>query len=175
MIKFKKITWEETSLMWEEGLPNMTIEPTSAMSLYLDRFTNSPLYDLENMKNTPTFWGAFDGDKLIGVNSGHMTLGRLYRSRGLYVKEGYRGFAVGQKLLMRTIAQARHENAIGCWSYPNFESYATYRWMQFQRKTDYFNFGYEENEDKTSSNTRACVIIDHDGMMNYHIEFLKYF
>ena len=170
MITYKRITWEEILPMWEEGLPNMSLEQTSAMSFYY-KFNEKPQYDLENMKSTPTFWGAFDGDKLIGVNSGHMTLGKLYRSRGLYVKEGYRGFAVGQKLLMRTLAQASHENAIGCWSYPNFQSYATYRWMQFQRKTNYFNFEYEENEDKTSSNTRACVIMDQDGMKNYHKEF----
>ena len=32
MITIKKITWEQTRDMWEMHMPNMSIEPTSAMT-----------------------------------------------------------------------------------------------------------------------------------------------
>ena len=92
----------------------MSLEPTSAMCLFLSTGTplskswGNPVYDLKNMEFTPTFWGAFHNDKLVGVNSGHMTLGRLYRSRGLVVLPEYRKKQIAQKLLMKTIAQATH-------------------------------------------------------------------
>ena len=165
MIHYKRITWEEILPMWEEGMPNMSTEPTSAMGMYLHPVTVEPLYDLQHMKGAPTFYGAFDGDKLIGVNSGHMNMDRVYRSRGLYVKENYRGHRIAQKLLMKTIAQARHEKAICCWSFPSKEALSTYRWMQFQLKTCFFNFQYQDN------NIRACYIIDHPGMCDHHAKF----
>ena len=71
MITYKRITWEEILPMWEEGMPNMSKEPTSAMGMYLHPETEDSLYDLQHMEGAPTFYGAFDGDKLIGVNSGH--------------------------------------------------------------------------------------------------------
>ena len=66
---------------------------------------------------------------------------------------------------MKTIAQARHEKAICCWSFPSKEAFSTYRWMQFQLKTCFFNFQYQDN------NIRACYIIDHPGMCDYHAKF----
>ena len=89
MIALKKITWEEILPMWQEHLSNMSLEANSAMNLLNDRKlsedTENPIwidvhsYDLQNMETTPTFWGAFHNDKLVGVNSGHMCLNKLYR------------------------------------------------------------------------------------------------
>jgi hypothetical protein len=65
MIIYKKITWEEILPIWKEHLPNMSLEQTSAMCLLLEHHSNKPRYDLKNMEFTPTFWGAFDKDKLV--------------------------------------------------------------------------------------------------------------
>ena len=72
MIHIKKITYDDILTMWTKYMPNMSLEPTSAMSCFLMQVKNEETYkfefidhyDLENQKFTPTFWGAFDNDKL---------------------------------------------------------------------------------------------------------------
>jgi GNAT superfamily N-acetyltransferase len=171
MIIIKKITWEEilpiwTNELWPQSVRQSKIESTSAMSCFkIDVwdetariFKGIDHYDLENMKFTPTFWGAFDDDKLIGCNSGHMTLDRLYRSRGLYVKPDSRGWRIGQKLLLKTISQAYHERAIAVWSYPRLESWETYNHCEFHLKGYGYNFHWEKQE--TGTNSRCLKELD---------------
>ena len=62
MIVIKKITWEQTRDMWGIHMPNMSIEPTSAMtcprSITLDdNYEQQEIdtYDLQNQNFTPTF------------------------------------------------------------------------------------------------------------------------
>jgi len=169
MIHIKKITWEQIRDIWEKHLPNMSIEPTSAMTcprgleyksvgddLHIEQVDE---YDLQNQNFTPTFWGAFDDDIIVGVNSGHMTLHNLYRSRGLYVKEKYRGKGIGQKLLLKTISQGYFENAIGVWSYPNRKSWMTYHNAGFILTGEEFNFDWIMN-DQEQVNSKAIRVFD---------------
>lgn len=158
MILLRKITWEEILPIWEEHLwPDRTdaIESNSAMNFIderqLSKDTEHPLwedvqtYDLENMKTTPTFWGAFHNDKLVGVNSGHMCIDKLYRSRGLVVLPEYRNLQIAQKLLMKTISQAKHEGAIACWSYPKQSVQKVYSRQGFHCSGSEFFFNYVES------------------------------
>ena len=167
MITFKKITWDQILHVWKEHLPNMALEKNSAMCLFLnngkilEKRWDEPMYDLQNMEFPATFWGAFDDDKLIGVNSGHMTLNKFYRSRGLYVQEEYRKKHIGRKLLMKTMAQAKHEKAIACWSYPKNSAIKCYQSLGFHSSGQDFNFHYE------GDNIRALVIIDRAELKNY--------
>ena len=166
----KKITWEEILSVWQNDLwpssvRSSAIEPTSAMSLFKIWRQNEDgtadlvnHYDLENMKSTPTFWGCFIEDKLIGVNSGHMCVGKEYRSRGLWVNPKYRGMSIGTKLLVKTVAQGYHEGAILCWSYPRFESWLSYHYAGFRRRDHNFNFEWEESE--TGNNSKCIVTFD---------------
>ena len=167
MITIKKITWDQILPIWKKHLPNMSLETNSAMCLFLNYGTTlsksweEPIYDLQNIEFTPTFWGAFDNAKLVGVNSGHMTLDRLYRSRGLFVFPEYRGFGIGQKLLMKTIAQAIHEKAIVCWSYPKKTAERSYNSQNFQSLGNLFNFQYEDD------NIRAVRVLNQKDLENY--------
>jgi GNAT superfamily N-acetyltransferase len=169
MITIKKITWEQTRDMWEKHLPNMTLEPTSAMTCpksleyksvgdekHLEQIDT---YDLQNQKFNPAFWGAFDNERLIGTNSGHMTLYNLYRSRGLYVEEEYRGHGIGQKLLLKTISQGYFEKAIGVWSYPNRNAWMSYHNAGFQLTGEQFNFDWIIN-DLGQMNSKAIRVFD---------------
>jgi len=165
MIIIKKITFDEICEVWKKYLPNMSLEPNSAMNcmrqLILDendQYVQTDTYDLENQKFTPTFWGAFDNDKLIGVNSGHMTLNRIYRSRGLYVSEYYRVRGIGQKLLLKTISQGYHENAIAVWSYPKLDAWSTYSNVGFLQSGITFTFEWEQKEEIT--NTKSILVLD---------------
>lgn len=167
MITIKKITWDQILPIWKKYLPSMSLEPTSAMCLFLSTGTplskswGNPVYDLKNMEFTPTFWGAFHNDKLVGVNSGHMTLGRLYRSRGLVVLPEYRKKQIAQKLLMKTIAQAIHEKAIVCWSYPKMSAEKVYHTQNFISSGVEFTFKYEDD------NIRAVRVFDEQGLSNF--------
>tara|TARA_R110002072_G_scaffold301209_1_gene480511 strand:- start:146 stop:688 length:543 start_codon:yes stop_codon:yes gene_type:complete len=169
MIIIKKITFNEICEVWKKYLPNMSLEPNSAMNcmkqLILDenhQYIQTDTYDLENQKFTPTFWGAFDNEKLIGVNSGHMTLDRMYRSRGLYVNKDYRGRGIGQKLLMKTTSQGYHENAIAIWSYPKHDSWSTYGYVGFRQSGHTFNFEWEQSGE--SFNTKSVVVLDEEAL-----------
>ena len=172
-MQIKKITFEEIlpiwrSELWPESVRSSPIEPTSAMSMFgrwiaddveghnfVDNY-----YDLENMKSTPTFWGCFIDDKLVGVNSGHMCLDKHYRSRGLWVNPKFRGLGIGQKLLIKTMAQGFYEKAILCWSYPREESYQTYKSVGFRRTHHTFQFHWEDSE--TGKNCKVAYLYDNN-------------
>lgn len=94
-------------------------------------------FDLKNMKFDPTFFAYYEGDNLIGVNSGHMCIDKEYRSRGLYVFPEYRKKGVGTELLLSTIEQAKKEEARLIWSYPKLQSWSTYKNAGFTLATDW--------------------------------------
>lgn len=166
-MNIQKITWEEIlpiwqNKLWPSDIRKSPIEPTSAMCLFKVWKDNMLVdhYDLENMKFTPTFWGCFIDNKLVGVNSGHMCLKREYRSRGLWVDPEYRGMNIGTKLLVKTIAQAYHEDAVLCWSYPRFESWMSYHYAGFYTRDYNFNFEWEVSE--TGKNIKCLISFDAD-------------
>jgi GNAT superfamily N-acetyltransferase len=129
----KHISFDQIMVIWKTNLwPNRVSEitPTSAM-------TYQGGYDYENMKGEPTFFGYYVDDVLVGVNSGHKTINNTYRSRGLFVCEDYRGRGIGFNLLSATIAQAKQENAVMCWSYPKKTSWKSYLYAGFELTSDW--------------------------------------
>ena len=95
-------------------------------------------YDTGVYKYKPTFFGLYLDDKLVGVNSGHMTGNRYYRSRGLYVFEEYRHRGFATALLKETIAQGRREGATHCWSMPRRSSMGPYYESGFEVTSPFF-------------------------------------
>jgi GNAT superfamily N-acetyltransferase len=116
-IDFEQVYPIWRNLLWPER--KSMIEPTSAMN-YLGG------YNLQNMRNKPTFLGYFIGDTLVGVNSGHLCYDKSYRSRGLYVDENYRKQGVGKSLLLASIDKGIQEHATFIWSYPKYTAHKTY-------------------------------------------------
>ena len=130
----ESISWEEIYVIWRNQLwPNRSsdITPTSAM-IYLGG------YDLENLNYTPTFFGYKIDKTIVGVNSGHMCMNGLYRSRGLYVFENFRGRGIGKLLLKATISQAIKEHSKLCWSVPRNTSWTTYEGAGFKLSSSWF-------------------------------------
>jgi len=177
-MKFEKITFEEIlpiwqNELWPETVRSSPIESTSAMCLFgrwvpddVEEFRlEEPFYDLENMKFTPTFWGCFVDDQLVGVNSGHMCLDKQYRSRGLWVNPNYRRSGIAQKLLIKTATQGYLEGADLCWSYPRYESRHAYANVGFKNTFYGFNFIYEDSE--TGKNCRVIFFYDPDKEYSY--------
>jgi GNAT superfamily N-acetyltransferase len=129
----REITFDEIYEVWAHKLwpgRKSLIESNSAMC-----FLGG--YDMANMHTKPTFFGWFDNNNLVGVNSGHGTLQDGYRSRGLYVEPSYRGRGFGVQLLRATLQRARDERSHYCWSYPKKESQRTYEKAGFKLVTEW--------------------------------------
>lgn len=142
----QKVSWNKIHQIWKNQLwPSRTsaIEPVSAM-VYLGGYSN------ENMHFTPSFFGYFVDNNLVGVNSGHQCTGKSYRSRGLWVDEHYRKQGIGSALLAATIDQAMIESCKFVWSYPRKTSWSTYQSVGFILSSE-----WEQSE--TSEANAYCI------------------
>lgn len=123
-----EITFEEIYDVWRNQLWTARSSPIKANSAM--NFLGG--HSLHNLLMPATFFGYKDGDKLVGVNSGHLCQDGSYRSRGLYVHYDYRRQGIGTKLLLMTIEQAQREQAKFIWSYPKKSSWRTYAAAGFE-------------------------------------------
>jgi len=110
----------------------------------------SSMTDAENIDMTiyekyePTFWAVYIKNRdtndleLIGCNSGHRTAERIYRSRGLYVDQEYRGNGIAQMLLRRLLIKAKLENCHTVWTLPRKESLRAYTAAGFEQRSEFF-------------------------------------
>jgi GNAT superfamily N-acetyltransferase len=140
-ITIKEITWDQILPIWTEFLwPGRVsvIEQTSAM-VYMGGI------DMDIMKETPHFIGVFSGHRLIGVNSGHMTSDKMFRSRGLYVNKQFRRCGVATMLLNKTFDIALELECSHVWTLPRYTSLSTYERVGFIKcsewLTEEFDFG----------------------------------
>lgn len=143
----KTLPWDTIEFIWKNYLwPNRLskIEPNSAM-IYKSG------YDMYNMTTTPTFFGYYINDQLVGVNSGHSCTDNMYRSRGLWVFPEYRGIGIGKQLLVETINQAKREDARMIWSFPKQTSWKTYNSVGFRLDSDW-------QKSETSDENAYCIL-----------------
>ena len=128
----QQITFEQITPIWKDKLwPDRVskIETHSAMT-WPSSHPNQP-YDM-NVFNYPVyFFGIYDQDKLIAVNSGHPTTEQEFRSRGLWVDPCYRGQKLAQQILGATIAQAKQSGAEMIWSIPRLTALPAYEKVGF--------------------------------------------
>lgn len=139
-IVIKNIDFETIKSIWSEYLwvnRASDIKPMSSMT-YHDTY-DMTIYD----KYTPTFFGAFDLNNLVGVNSGHRTSTDYYRSRGLYVNPKYRKQGISTLLLNATLEQGKNENCDFCWSLPRLSSIRAYKKVGFRRVSNWSNQEFE--------------------------------
>lgn len=129
----QKISFETIYKVWETYLwdeRTSAITSTSAMDY-------KGGYHIMNMSYEPTFFGYYENNNLIGVNSGHRCRDESFRSRGLYVHPSYRKKGIGKILLTTTIEQGRSENCTYVWSYPRKSSWGTYASAGFILDSDW--------------------------------------
>jgi len=121
-MKVEKISFDESVKVWKSDLwkdRQSPIKPISSM-LYLGG------YDMSIYNNDPTFFAIKNNEKIIAVNSGHMTINGYYRSRGLWVNEQYRRQGLTYILFEALYKQAKIENAKYVWSFPKDNSVGAY-------------------------------------------------
>jgi len=128
-MKIRYIDFATVLPIWRNQLWPKRISPieTHSAMMYMD----APL-EMKNLLTTPSFFGCYNDDELIGVNSGHLCVDHSYRSRGLWVNENFRRRGIGKALLLQAIAQAQLEEALFVWSYPRKSSWGTYKSAGFE-------------------------------------------
>lgn len=129
----KEITWNQIHFIWENCLwPDRQSEITPWSAMLIDgRFDNA------NGGYPILFIGAYDGKKLIGVNSGHQCMDGSFRSRGLYVFPEFRKRGTASLLLKTTVDRGK---LLGCpfiWSYPRKSSWPAYAKCGFELISDW--------------------------------------
>lgn len=142
MFYIKEIEFETIFQVWKYQLwPGRVsdIKPMSSM-------TYDGRYDLEIYeKYTPTFWGVFEQgtDKLAAVNSGHRTSDTMYRSRGLYTYEEFRGKGVTRLLFAALIEKAKSQGSVVIWTVPRKGSHYAYESAGFAMTSAWFDENVE--------------------------------
>jgi len=139
-LKTQRITFETILPIWSSKLwPDRAsaIESHSAMTWPFEgdpEPINMSIFEFE-----PVFWGVYFKDKLIGVNSGHRTTDRQYRSRGIWVDPEYRKQGVSQSLFIMTEHQAKLEKCDMIWSIPRKTALKAYTKFGFSTVGGYIN------------------------------------
>lgn len=126
VIDFDTIKQKWISSLW---VGREDVKPMSSMVFGVYGEYDMSIYS----KFIPTFWGIYDGNELVAVNSGFRTEDDLYRSRGLWVDPSYRGKNLSQTLFEALFDQARLEGCVDVWSFPKYESIKAYERAGFQR------------------------------------------
>ena len=121
-MKIVNISFDEISDIWASNLWKNRQSPIKHISsmVYLGG------YDMSIYNNEPTFFAVKERNKIVAVNSGHMTIDSYYRSRGLWVSEEYRKKGLTYMLFTALNEQAQYEDAKFVWSYPRENSVGAY-------------------------------------------------
>lgn len=143
-MKVIESTFEEVYPIWNEKLwPERISKIESMSSLYWraprDIIKDSSIFE----KYIPTFFAIKEDNQIVGVNSGFRTDERIYRSRGVWVKEEYRSKGYGQVLLMQAIIQGKKENCHWIWSMPRKSALKTYVKVGFKKRGKWIDEGVE--------------------------------
>ena len=137
-MKIERLNFEKIKSIWQTKLwPNRTsaIETHSAMTWPFEG--NPDPINMDIFNYPATFWGAYLDNKLVGVNSGHKTTDKQYRSRGVWVDPEYRKGGVAQMLFLMTAHQAKVEGCEMLWSIPRKTALPAYTKFGFETVGDY--------------------------------------
>ena len=137
-MKIERLNFKKIKSIWQTKLwPNRTsaIETHSAMTWPFEG--NPDPINMDIFNYPATFWGAYLDNKLVGVNSGHKTTDKQYRSRGVWVDPEYRKRSVAQMLFLMTAHQAKVEGCEMLWSIPRKTALPAYTKFGFQTVGDY--------------------------------------
>jgi GNAT superfamily N-acetyltransferase len=137
-MKIERLTFEQIFDVWNDKLWPDRQSPIETHSAMTWPFEGSPQpIDMNIFTYTPTFWGMFIDNKLIGVNSGHKTSDTQYRSRGIWVDPEYRGNGLAQYLFTITEHRAILEKCNMIWSIPRKTALSSYTNYGFDTVGDF--------------------------------------
>jgi len=100
---------------------------------------NKLITDKSIESQTPYFFGIYEKDILVAVNSGYKTDDEHFRSRGLYVLPEYRNRGYGKTLLNHVIHIAYASGSDICWTVPRKDALPCYESCGFEMKGTWFH------------------------------------
>ena len=121
-IKIVEGSREDVMYIWHTELWPGRTDVRDMSSMKLLGGYDMVIYD----RYQPRFVVAMYHGQVIGVNSGHQVSDTGYRSRGLWVNPGFRGFGLGVKLLRKVEEFAKEDGSTSIWSYPKDTALKTY-------------------------------------------------
>lgn len=127
-----EITFPDIETIWLEHLWPHRTSPSESHSAMTWPYTSDKAYDMSIFDYPAIYWGCYDSDRLVGVNSGHATSKTEYRSRGLWVDPEYRSLGMATALLTKTVEYACALGYEMVWSLPRVSALATYHTVGFQ-------------------------------------------
>jgi GNAT superfamily N-acetyltransferase len=137
-MKYEKITFEQILPVWQTHLwpdRTSTIETHSAMT-WPYSWPDKEI-DMNIFQYTASFWAVFDGERIVGVNSGHRSSEVEYRSRGIWVDPDYRGQGIATMLFNLLKNQAVTEGCEMIWSIPRKTALSAYTKAGFMTVGDF--------------------------------------
>ena len=122
VLEIRKIPFDECKNKWASTLwkGRQNIKPTNSITFELSRDSS-----LETVA-VASFWGIFFEGELVGVNSGFGTSRELFRSRGLWVDEPFRGQNLSGKLFSAISEFALASGYQKIWSLPRKSALKSY-------------------------------------------------
>ena len=156
-IKFKavEISFEEVMEGWKQLWPDREKYPQVSSWFLMDEvFEMKGLFPKDvighdiNIASTldKDYYGVYYNERLIGVNSGHLTTSNSWRSRGLWVHPEFRNLGISKILLNAVIDTAYTEYV---WSVPKESALKAYESVGFVRKSEFFD----------TENGNNCIVI----------------
>lgn len=91
-------------------------------------------HSMKNFQLPVYFYGAFENDTLVGVNSAHGCADGSLRSRGLWVNPQFRGRGIGEALLRVVIDNPAY---LIVWSFPRSSAWPVYEKCGFKKISDW--------------------------------------
>ena len=135
--KSKIVDFKTIFPIWNDKLWPQRKSPINPMS----SMTYDRNYDMKiHEKYKPTFVAVYNiDDKIIGVNSGHRTDDKLYRSRGIWVEPLYRRKGIAGILFCEIERAAMEEQCTHIWSLPRKSALPAYEKYGFIKTSDFFD------------------------------------
>ena len=139
--KVEKVDFDTILPIWQNKLwPNRESQIRSMSSMMYEGGFDMNIYKIYE----PSFFAVYNNAKdIIGVNSGHRTESKLYRSRGIWVDPLYRKKGIAGILFCELFGQAISEQCEAVWSIPRKESLSAYTKYGFEQTSDFFDEGME--------------------------------
>jgi hypothetical protein len=129
---FKKIEFSDILQVWKTYLWPQRVSAIETHSAMTWPYSDNPeSIDMKIFEYKPVFWGAYQDNKLIGVNSGHRTTNQEYRSRGIWVDINHRNQGIAQTLFALTQHHAVLEKCNMMWSMPRISALGVYQRQGF--------------------------------------------
>lgn len=136
----KEISKEQIKEAWDKLWPGRDHYYVSDMT-YPEKGYDPSIFE----KYKPTFWGLYDGDRLIATNSGHKTSETYYRGRGVWVDEDYRRQKLAQIMWKAVADQGKREGCEWLWCLPRQPTFDHVIEFGFERVSDWMPFKFGIN------------------------------